>query len=546
MNLLSNKRSIMACLLLCFIFLSQFTNAQIQDNYSKGKEYFDKSKLTSDLDSSIFWVDKALETIKLENGKGKVLRAEICKHGFNIALQMGLLSKGIRYSFDALRFYEKQENWQEYLSILNQVAIAYLKTEKYNLALDTYNEIESFLALHKNDDNIKYDFILGNIYNNIGIINGLRGNNDQALSFYGKSVTHSKLAEDQKNLSNVYINMGKIYEEEGDALLAEGMFVKALDLRENLKDNYLLAKIYGHLGHFYLRRQKLIESEKYLKKCLELSDDLEARELLMNAYQYLSELAEIKGDVHLAFKYYKLFKSISDEILQNDSSEELLLTAQKYKFEKREAVLQLDNQKSKELILFITLCSLALITLFFILWRLRREKHINDLLKSDHLVLENDHLNLEKKTLEDSLEFKNKELTTNVMYLMKKNELINDVSERLIAIRPSVNKKDQKKIYKIISELQSAKDKDVWEEFEAHFSSVHNEFYEVLNQKFPNLTPNEKKLCAFLRLNLTSKEICTITRKSPNSLHVARSRLRKKMGLDHSDINLHSFLESIS
>ncbi|MBB3700207.1 tetratricopeptide repeat protein [Flammeovirga yaeyamensis] len=547
MNLLSNTISGRGYLLIGFIILSHLTFGKVEKypELTTVQKYFSQSKMTSDLDSSLFWLDKALTALDSDNEENDSLRAEICRYGFNISLKVGLLSKGVGYSFEALQLYEQQERWQEYLSTLNQVAIAYFKTKHYDLSLEKYQEIESFLEHHKDDKSIKYDLILGSIYNNIGVIYDHRSDNDQALSFYGKSVHHSKIAGDKKNLSNVYINMAKIYEVENDELLAEGMFLKAYELRKQLNDEYLLAKIYGHLGYFYLSTNQLDSSEDYLKKCLLLSDKLEAKEIMMNAYQYLSELEEIKGHPQIAFDYYKEFKAISDEILQNDASEELLLTAQKYKFEKREAVLLLENQKSMYLISIIALFSAVLITLFFALWMIRRGKHINDLLKAEHLALENDHLNLEKKNLEDSLEFKNKELTTNVMYLMKKNELINDVSERLIALRPSVEKKDQKKIYKIISELQSAKDSDVWEEFEAHFSSVHNEFYDVLNQKFPNLTPSEKKLCAFLRLNLTSKEICTITRKSPNSLHVARSRLRKKLGLDHSDINLHTFLENI-
>jgi DNA-binding CsgD family transcriptional regulator len=73
---------------------------------------------------------------------------------------------------------------------------------------------------------------------------------------------------------------------------------------------------------------------------------------------------------------------------------------------------------------------------------------------------------------------------------------------------------------------------------------VHNDFYDKLNEKFPNLSANEKRLCAFLRLNMSTKEISAITYQSINSITVARSRLRKKLELD-SDENLISFLESI-
>ena len=70
---------------------------------------------------------------------------------------------------------------------------------------------------------------------------------------------------------------------------------------------------------------------------------------------------------------------------------------------------------------------------------------------------------------------------------------------------------------------------------------VHEDFYDALNKKFPDLTPNEKRLCAFLRLNMTTKEISAITHQSVQSINMARFRLRKKMNMEHDD-NLISFL----
>ena len=96
-------------------------------------------------------------------------------------------------------------------------------------------------------------------------------------------------------------------------------------------------------------------------------------------------------------------------------------------------------------------------------------------------------------------------------------------------------------INKIITELQSYIDQDTWTEFEVRFQQVHNDFYTKLNEIHSDLTANEKKLCAFLRLNMTSKEIAEITFQSPDSLKTARYRLRKKLGLDREE-NLVAFL----
>ena len=96
----------------------------------------------------------------------------------------------------------------------------------------------------------------------------------------------------------------------------------------------------------------------------------------------------------------------------------------------------------------------------------------------------------------------------------------------------------------MIRDLLLNSSSDVWEEFEVRFQDVHSDFYDNLNKKFPNLTPNEKKICSFLRLNMSTKEISAITYQSVRSIDMARFRLRKKLELD-TDENLVSFLSQI-
>ena len=83
-----------------------------------------------------------------------------------------------------------------------------------------------------------------------------------------------------------------------------------------------------------------------------------------------------------------------------------------------------------------------------------------------------------------------------------------------------------------------------WKEFELRFGQVHKSFYQNLSKRFPDLSPNEKKICAFLRLNMTTKDIALMTYKSVNTINQARKRLRKKMNLP-SSVNLITFLSEL-
>ena len=78
------------------------------------------------------------------------------------------------------------------------------------------------------------------------------------------------------------------------------------------------------------------------------------------------------------------------------------------------------------------------------------------------------------------------------------------------------------------TKIKQNTEKHVWEEFELHFEQVHESFYVSLNQKHPELTSRDRRLCALLKLNLNSKEIAQITGQSFKSIENARTRLRKK------------------
>ena len=151
-------------------------------------------------------------------------------------------------------------------------------------------------------------------------------------------------------------------------------------------------------------------------------------------------------------------------------------------------------------------------------------------------LLESERLKKEKEAcmLRDELNLKNRTLTTKAIIISQKESFIGHVSKRLKELAKN-RQVDAKDIHHIISDLNLHKGKKYWEEFETHFTSVHPNFYKSLNEKYPNLTANERKLCAFLKLNLSTKEIAFLSGKSIDSVDVARSRLRKKMGLNISD-----------
>ena len=189
------------------------------------------------------------------------------------------------------------------------------------------------------------------------------------------------------------------------------------------------------------------------------------------------------------------------------------------------------RQKRKDLIYFMIFAGILLaLIILFLLFRLQK--------------VQVKRINLEKINLQSDLDYKNRELTTNVMYLLKKNEFIINISDKLKKSRYDFKPENRKIVDDIIRELENSSTKDTWKDFEVRFQEVHADFYQKLIKKFPDLSPNELKLSAFLRFNMSTKEISTITFQSPKSIGMARFRLRKKMGLGSYD-NLINFLNQM-
>jgi DNA-binding CsgD family transcriptional regulator/predicted nucleic acid-binding Zn ribbon protein len=150
-------------------------------------------------------------------------------------------------------------------------------------------------------------------------------------------------------------------------------------------------------------------------------------------------------------------------------------------------------------------------------------------------------INAENENLKLTLDFKNKELVSSAIALAQQMEFQNQMTERIKEIIKISNQKTQEQLYNLIKEINSQKSGMTWDEFEIRFSQVHEEFYQKLRNQFPNLTPNEIKISAFLRLNLNTKDIAALTNRSPRTIENIRLSIRKKFNID-SDVNLVSFL----
>lgn len=152
-----------------------------------------------------------------------------------------------------------------------------------------------------------------------------------------------------------------------------------------------------------------------------------------------------------------------------------------------------------------------------------RRKTKRNKLKARKKIME-----IQNAKLQQEIESKNRELAVSTMSLIKKNELLNRLKDQLKAVeQPS-------EITSVIRTIdRNIDNEDDWKFFEKAFNNADKSFLRKVKELHPDLTPNDLRLCAYLRLNLSSKEIAPLLNISVRSVEVKRYRLRKKMSLEH-------------
>jgi DNA-binding CsgD family transcriptional regulator len=170
----------------------------------------------------------------------------------------------------------------------------------------------------------------------------------------------------------------------------------------------------------------------------------------------------------------------------------------------------------------------------------RQQEHEQEKLKTEKEII-----NLKNEMLQAEMERKNSELASIAVQISVKNEALTKVLTSLQSISPKVNAESRKHIEDLVMNIQGNMQlDDDWERFVNSFDKVHENFLQRLKQKYPELTTTDLKLCAYLRMKLSTKEIAALMNISIRGVEKARYRLRKKIDIGTEE-DLADYLTSV-
>lgn len=338
---------------------------------------------------------------------------------------------------------------------------------------------------------------------------------DTAIKYLDSCYINSK---NKERLIYVDAYYGHIYTKKKDLRKAD-IYFKDLIPEFEQKNLAFIAMVYSFYAEYNLMLNKPDTAILYYKKSLQVIDSMKVHiEIKPMVLEQLAYLHLNKMDKTAAFNYMKASKEMSDSLFhtQSERNKELFeiknkyqedLTIKEEQISSQNRLLLLKDKASFRLKLLVALLFLlAVIAVFTFRQRYKIKK-----------------MTLNKETNEAILEIKNKELTANALQIIEKEHAVNELLATL--------KDNQTDKYKALTNKYTQNNEKIWDDFHLRFTQTNNKFYQRLLELHPKLTPNDLKCCALIKLKFDSKEMSHILGISLHSVHMARSRIRKKLNL---------------
>ena len=458
----------------------------------------------------------------------------------SIYRSVGNFDLALEHYFKGVKVYESINRNDKLSEAYNSIGLVYLAVEDYENAL-------SFL---KQSLDIKVEKgsprKIGNTLSNIAATYAKQKDTVQAEEYYLKAEEIFESLGDKRMLAGISTNLGVIYKNKGAFDLAITYYQKAVEGFSQTKDLEGLATAYNNLGAIYYLKNEYIQSKSAYLNALEFAKQIESMPLQLTANKGLFKSYKMLGNFDLALQHNENYVALNDSIFKKTTAETIAELREEFEAEKKarkikelevnaleqEKIVQNRNYQiwvvSSSSLIFIGL-------LLLIIMRIRFKRKI--------LQKEQEKLHLNAQLKQKEIDLKNRELTSYASTSAQKSQFLKELIIELENV-PFESNETKLQSTSIIRKIKSeVNNEDEWQKFKVHFENVHPTFFEKLKKEFPKLTANDLKQCAFVKMNLSNKEVALLLNITPKSVKMNRYRLKKKLSLE-KDEALDSFLHN--
>jgi tetratricopeptide (TPR) repeat protein len=454
----------------------------------------------------------------------------------NLYFRMGQFDFAANSVNNAIDNFEEAENQHGLSNAYEMIANIYGQQKDYSKQLEYFNKA---IALNnKNKDESR----VANNYANYSLMKYDLGQFDSSVWYMQKSISIQYKIHDTLRLMKSYSAIAGFYSQLNQFDSAYAYLGKAKKRLEGNSNPFLEIETKYIEAGIYFEKKDFRNSLKLFREIKSEAETVQYFDRNLTATKGIYESLKFLGNHEESLEYLEEYTELQDSLNSMIGKDKLRamelentfkLTEEKYKSENEKLQIEKSNEELKTAnknYLIVLLSIVFAVIVIFVLALLRRK------------IIKSKEEKKNREGLKKDLELKNKELISNAMRMMRKNEEINSSIDTLKRVRMGLNKNEQKDVGDVIKNLDRSLNIRSWEDFELSFRELYASFYDQLLNLFPDLTQTEIKVCSFLKLGLNSKQIAELMSKTSQSVEVDRSRIRKKMNLTNKKIGLQEYL----
>jgi tetratricopeptide (TPR) repeat protein len=444
-----------------------------------------------------------------------------------------------------------------------------MATDYNNIGMVYRAWLQFELAVEFFEKALEIDLRLGNRhklstrYSNIGQVYLAWDSTSRSISYLNKALEIDREMNAVGKIAVRLHGLGLSYMSLKDYKKAIEYLNEAQQIFQNLNLDFQTAIVMEHTGDAYMAMNNYKNAESYYHQSLDISQKIGLKPTVIEAARGLYSLYKKQGSYKKSLEYFEIFKVAEDSVFSETSARQINEFEIRYETEKKEnqnRLLTKDVQLLKKdiklknrnqwlmgtLIVALVLISVALLYAFSLKRKslmqsrvlFEKESELNKL-KIDRVEKQNRHLQEVlfaeeeiKRLQKQSIEQKNHELTSAAILIANKNEVLDKLG-KLAGKMDCQNGNNQPEIRReMLHEIERQTDvENQWEQFKIHFESIHKSFFSSLHQNNHGLTQSDLQLCAYIKLNMGTKEIARLMNIAPESVNTHRYRLRKKLAL---------------
>jgi tetratricopeptide (TPR) repeat protein len=452
---------------------------------------------------------------------------------------LGHYSQALDYHLQAGEIFRAAGKQELLANNLNDLGILYYYNRQRNLARQQYQEALTIFSRLRN----KAGMAVTN--GKIGHLYEKQQRYDSAFYFQRQALAQYRQLDDKQGIAKIYENMGSIYEDLTRYDSADHYFQQALTLDEQTNDDIARIEVLNNLGDIRRKTGRYREGLQFTRKALALARQTNEQYQLSSAYKDLAKSYNLLGMNDSAYYYLELSREHLLEIYSRESSKQVALLQTMYGMEKKNREIEhLQNARKINGIIVIAVVIVIILLVVLgtvIISRQRlRIRHAEILAQQERQQYET----TQERILAE-LENRKMELTTHTLHIIQKNQLLEELRNRLDEMMKDERRDQKKQLKQLHQQINHSFQHDhYWNEFRNMFEQVHQAFFNNLKRYCDSLTPNDLRLVALLKMNLPSGDIATLLSVSQDSLRVMRYRLRKKLNMEPGE-SLTAFIQSL-